>query len=492
MSSKIGPFKSIINTVTAKHTKLKTFHYWNRLPEKAQALVLSQLSADELLGSIRTCKHFQKIISSNFMWTPFVRNKDVTFNSVKVVSIKDRLIVYTRIFLKLFPTTRLPKGNRSFEKQWNAICALPKTTLQAKLLNRYTLIELTKLQIQVLCDLGAPINLECMNLAFKHNVDASDIYLQSGYSITHQDIVNIFKLQDRAILYYLNRLKELEYKFTHADLKVALEKEDLSFLDLMIADFKGDDEDIRWSLEYTSYPVSVDYGQLSPKVLRKMVDLRNNKPLTLELFQFALSKYFSPNIVDIFLKNGYVVTQVDFNHVVDALIEERKKDPEDWRFLCKFSDPDDNVLVQFISKKVSISQFVSISRHGEYLGGRYRVTREDFRRLVFELPNMFNVALHEGYRVSKEEFREVIDSKVNAFEIMRSFLNYGLLNGQKLYESGGYLPTPEDLRYALERQVSRHVIRIILNRQGKRAPPKEDMEVVHDKTYAAELQKEFS
>jgi len=279
----------------------------------------------------------------------------------------------------------------------------------------------------------------------------------------------------------------LGYQFSREDLRVIL-KNKLSF-DLLEKTFRKSDEqqpeklfekflqsvvfaanrgDIEWAVNPDSYQSSYEHQYLCPIVLQKMVDLSSDMPST-QLFQQCVSCYFSPNIVDIFLRKGYQITSADFRFVVDQLVEKPKVSKLPWKIST--SDLDYQVLSQILYPEEEIKRKYPTNSTA------YMPTQSDFQYVLKKQDistSVIEEIIKRGYVVTSEDFKCALENKCSE-EIVKSLLHKGCYqeenDGTEMnllgYDNQGFEPTWEELNYARNIGCSKNILNLIIERNPK-------------------------
>lgn len=121
-------------------------------------------SGDSLLKLSKTCKAFKVIISDHASWHGFAAAKGIKLTPLAPHTAKDQIILYTHIFLNLFPNTKQLtvkkiKKEPLFETRWRQIQLFVRsnpTLLAAQLKNHAATNSMDYLH--VLMDVGASLN----------------------------------------------------------------------------------------------------------------------------------------------------------------------------------------------------------------------------------------------------------------------------------------------------------------------------------------------
>jgi hypothetical protein len=174
---------------------------------------------------------------------------------------------------------------------------------------------------------------------------------------------------------------------TVSDFKKMLEKV------LKNTDFPANDTDIEWAVSKDSHSHLYTYSCLP--ALKRMLELAKNIPSS-AVFQEALGSYFSPELVDLFLKKGYQITSSDFRYVFERVMADNQR--KGWE--CYVSDPDPQVLDQLVCK----GEF-QISFTKKYRGGAYKLTREDFHFLLQNKApkSLIRKYVEQGNKITEED-----------------------------------------------------------------------------------------
>lgn len=206
-----------------------------------------------------------------------------------------------------------------------------------------------------------------------------------------------------------------------------------------------DSEDIQWAVSHDSYS-GIDYEKLCLKILEELLTMK--KSLTPSDFQCALKSYFSPKVVELFLKQGYQITSLDFEYVVKRLNEHSAKNGNNFLREVNYSDPNPDVLTQLISTKAFKSTVGAIGMMHQ--GAGYQLSKDNFLHLIATSHlGAVRDAIKYGYVVGSEDFKKVIDATLDAPELFK----YGYIEHNDKqefgYEDAGYLPNAKDVQYAL-------------------------------------------